>query len=75
MTADTGSSETSVETHLETVILSWIDNHPDRWSAAEQEQEQNSAKEDQRGTGTARTIGVVTRRPQSELPDLDIWAG
>lgn len=53
---------------------SLMDSHPDRWSAAEQEQEQNWAKEDQRGTGTARTIGVVIRR-QSELPDLDIWAG
>lgn len=64
-----------METHLETVILSWIVRHPDRWSAAEQEQKQNWAKEDQRGTGTATTIGVVTRRLQSELPDLDIWAG
>lgn len=62
----------SEETHLETVILTWMVSHPDRFPSAEQEQEQNWAKDDWRGTGTARIIGVFWYTLQLELPDLDI---
>lgn len=45
-------------------------SHPDRSSSAEQEQEQNWANDDWRGTGTARIIGVFWYTLQLELPDL-----
>lgn len=45
---------------------------PDRSASAEQEQEQNWAKEDQRGTGTDRITGVFWNTLQHELPDLDM---
>lgn len=47
-------------------------SHPDRSASAEQEQEQNWAKEDQRGTGTDRITGVFWNTLQHELPDLDM---
>lgn len=57
-TAEAGSSEKFSGDSLGNSDSHITVSHPDRSSSVEQEQEQNWAKEGQRGTGTERITGV-----------------